>query len=166
MKTVVGDNCYIMINSHIAHDCVIGNNVTMANSATLAGHVKIEDHVVIGGLSAVHQFVRIGKHVMIGGVSGVGRDVGPFTMYIGSRDGGITGLNTVGLKRSGFSEQAINEIRQAYKILFDTSSGRTLSLGMQEVQERFSGNKSVEYILDFLNAKSRRGICRFYNEEI
>lgn len=168
MKTVIGDNCFIMTSSHIAHDCVIGNHVIMANNATLGGHVKIEDHVFVGGLSAIHQFVRIGKHVMIGGVSGVGRDVSPFTMVVGTRGGGITGLNTIGLKRNGFSDKAIHDIRQAYKILFDTSPGRTLSLGIQEVEEKFSGNKHIEYILEFLNAKSTRGICRpriFYNEE-
>jgi UDP-N-acetylglucosamine acyltransferase len=167
MKTVIGDNCFIMIGAHIAHDCILGNNVIMINNATLAGHVHVEDNVIIGGLSAVHQFVRIGKHVMIGGVSGVERDVSPFTMVTGNR-AGMVGLNTIGLKRNGFLDEDICAIKRAYQILFDTAPGRNISIGIKEVEKKFAGNKHVEYILNFLKAKSTRGLCRpkiFYNEE-
>jgi UDP-N-acetylglucosamine acyltransferase len=167
MKTVIGDNCFLMINSHIAHDCVLGNNVIMANNATLGGHVHIEDNVFVGGLSAIHQFVRIGKNVMIGGVSGVERDVCPFTMVMGNR-AGIIGLNAIGLKRNGFSDSDIDTIKTVYKILFDTSPGRNIGIGIKDLEEKFSGNKHIEYILGFLKAKSIRGICRpkiFYNED-
>ena len=167
MKTIIGYNCLIMINSHIAHDCVLGNNIIMANNATLGGHVHIEDNVFVGGLSAIHQFVRIGKHVMIGGVSGVERDVSPFTMVTGNR-AGMVGLNIIGLKRNGFSDEDIYTVKKVYQILFDSSPGRNIGIGIKEVENKFAGNKHVEYILNFLKTKSTRGVCRpkiFYNEE-
>jgi len=167
MKTVVGDNCFIMTSSHIAHDCVLGNNVIMANNATLGGHVHVEDNVFVGGLCAVHQFVRIGKYVMVGGVSGVERDLCPFTMVIGNR-AEIVGLNTIGLKRNGFLDKDIYAIKKAYQILFSTSPGRSIGVGLRELEDKFAGNAHIEYILDFLKAKSIRGLCRprvVYNEE-
>jgi UDP-N-acetylglucosamine acyltransferase len=167
MKTVIGDNCYIMISSHIAHDCILGNNVVMANNATLAGHVHIEDNVFIGGLSAIHQFVRIGKNVMIGGVTGVGQDVIPFTMVTGTR-AGVAGLNVIGLKRNGFSENDILMLKKAYRILFDPSPGRTIEIGIKDIEENLAPNKHVEHLLGFLKSKTSRGISRpkiFCNEE-
>lgn len=148
-----------MIGSHIAHDCIIDNNVIMANNTTLGGHVHIEDNVFIGGLSAIHQFVRIGKHVMIGGMSSAERDVVPFTTVIGNRKG-IAGLNIVGLKRNNFSDIDICTIKESYHILFDTSPGRNIDLGLKELAEKFKDQKHVKCILDFLKIKSKRGIYR------
>src|SRR5690606_17001708 len=112
--TEVGNNCLLMISSHVAHDCIIGDHVILANNATLAGHVVVGDFVVIGGLSAVHQFVRIGKHAMIGGMSGVENDIIPYATVTGER-AFLAGLNLVGLKRRGFEKEQINSLRSFYK---------------------------------------------------
>ena len=104
----------------------------MANVATLAGHVLVEDHAVIGGLSAVHQFARIGAYTMIGGFSGVGQDIPPYTIASGPR-AKLFGPNTIGLKRHGFSDQTISEIKKAYKILFREK--HTLKEAIKKVQE-------------------------------
>ena len=167
MKTIVGDDCFLMTAAHVAHDCVIGNHVILTNGATLGGHVKIDDHVLVGGKAAIHQFVRIGKFVMIGGVSGVERDVVPFAMVIGNR-ARVVGLNIIGLKRNGFSDQNIYALKKAYNILFD-SSGRNICTSIAELERISSGNEHVECLLAFLKAKTTRGICRaedvFSNEE-
>lgn len=167
MKTVLGDNCFIMTGSHIAHDCIVGNNVIMANNATLGGHVYIEDSVFIGGLSAIHQFVKIGKYVMIGGMSGVERDVVPFTTIIGNR-AEIVGLNVIGLKRNGLNDADIHMIKRSYKILFDTSPGRNIDIGIKELEQKLANDKNVKHILNFLRSRSTRGIYRpkvFDNEK-
>jgi len=115
--TAIGDHNFLMAYVHIAHDCKIGNSVIMANLATLAGHVVVEDHAVIGGLVAIHQFTRIGAYTMVGGFSGVGQDIPPYMIASGARVK-LFGLNTVGLKRHGFSDSTVNELKKAYKILF------------------------------------------------
>lgn len=126
-ETIVGDDCLFMAYSHVAHDCRVGNHVILANAATLAGHVIVDDFAILGGLSAVHQFTRIGPHVMISGGSMVGQDVVPYAISQGDR-ARIVGLNTVGLKRRGFSEQALKNIKAAYKLIFVvTYALRTLS---------------------------------------
>lgn len=158
MKTVVGDNCFIMTNSHIGHDCILGNNIIMANGATLGGRVKVEDYAYFGGKTAVHQRVRIGKHVMVGGMSGVERDVLPFALVMGNR-AKVTGLNMVGLKRSGFSELDINTLKKVYGVLFD-GSARNICSAIKKVEKDFLNNKHVAYLLDFLNSETARGLCR------
>ncbi|NBC94792.1 MAG: acyl-ACP--UDP-N-acetylglucosamine O-acyltransferase, partial [Deinococcus-Thermus bacterium] len=115
--TRVGDGCLLMMSSHVAHDCHIGNHVILANNATLGGHVHVGDHAILGGLSAVHQFVRIGDHAFVGGMAGVERDVIPYGMVIGER-GWLGGLNLVGLKRHGFDRRAIHGLRAAFRELF------------------------------------------------
>ena len=118
-ETVVGSNNLFMAYSHVAHDCVIGNGVVMANVATLAGHVTVEDNVIIGGLVAVHQFSRIGAYAMVGGGTMVGMDILPYTIATpGKRDAKHRGLNLIGLKRRGFSEETISRLKTAYKTLF------------------------------------------------
>ncbi|NRA73620.1 MAG: acyl-ACP--UDP-N-acetylglucosamine O-acyltransferase [Rickettsiales bacterium] len=159
MKTIIGNNCFIMIGCHIAHDCVLGNNVIMANNATLGGHIHIEDNVFIGGLTAIHQFVRIGKYAMVGGASAVGRDVSPFIMARGN-EAYVIGVNSVGLKRGGFSDADICTVKESYKILFDTSPGKNIDVGLKNLEQKFKDNEHVQYILDFLRTKSKRGIYR------
>ena len=100
--TTVGDRCFLMANSHVGHDCHVGNDVTFANGAVLGGHVSIADHVFIGGNTAVHQFVRVGEGAMLGGMSGITRDVIPFGFAFGPK-AVLVGLNVVGLKRRKFS---------------------------------------------------------------
>ena len=156
--TSIGNNCLFMINSHVAHDCNIGNNVIMVNNASLAGHVVIEDYAVMGALSGAHQFCRIGKHSMIGGLSGVDSDVIPYGTVIGNR-AYLTGLNIIGLKKRGFSKDIINGLRKAYGLLF-LSADRTFSERIKEVADEFSNNEPVKEIVNFLSKEKSRSICK------
>jgi UDP-N-acetylglucosamine acyltransferase len=115
--TFVGDGGFFMVNSHVAHDCQVGNNVTFANNAVLGGHVSVGDHAFLGGQAAVHQFVRIGEGAMIGGVTGVRRDVIPFGFASG-QEAELVGLNVVGLKRRGCSRDGLHRLRRLYRALF------------------------------------------------
>jgi UDP-N-acetylglucosamine acyltransferase len=154
--TTIGDNNFLMAYVHIAHDCKIGNSVIMANVATLAGHVLVEDHAVIGGLVAVHQFTRIGTHAMVGGFSGVGQDIPPYTVASGARVK-LFGLNTIGLKRHGFPDPTINELKKAYKILFREK--RTLKDAIKKIQEDLPYTDEIKHLIEFIQ-KNKRGICR------
>ncbi len=154
--TSIGDNNFLMAYVHIAHDCKVGNNVIMANAATLGGHVEVEDHVVIGGIVAVHQFTRIGAYSMIGGFSGVGQDVPPYMTASGPR-ASLYGLNSIGLKRKGFSDETISELKQAYKILFREKL--SLKDALRKIQEELPYTDEIAHLIDFIN-KNRRGICR------
>jgi UDP-N-acetylglucosamine acyltransferase len=117
--TVIGDNCFLMAYSHVAHDCVLGHNVIMANAATLAGHVGVGDHATVGAFSAVHQFCRVGLHAFIGGFSVVTRDALPYIKTVGARnEAKIYGINSIGLQRKGFSAQSVEELKRIYRILF------------------------------------------------
>ena len=116
-KTVIGSNCLLMISSHIAHDCRIGNNVVIANNVPLGGHVTIEDSVVIGGNSAVQQFTRIGRLAMIGGMTGVLKDVIPFGLSFGNRNY-LRGINIIGLKRKKYDNKKIMELDAVLKKIF------------------------------------------------
>ena len=116
-ETVVGNNCLLMAYVHVAHDCIVGNNVILANAATLAGHITVEDWAIIGGLSAVHQFVNIGSHVMISGGSLVRKDVPPFTKA--AREPlSYVGINSIGLRRRGYTAEKINEIQDIYRYIY------------------------------------------------
>ena len=122
--TKVGSDNLLMINAHIAHDCIIGNRCILANNATLGGHVEIDDFAIIGGMTAIHQFCVIGAHVMVGGCSGVAQDVPPFVIAQGNHATPF-GINIEGLKRRGFDKESLHAIRNAYKLLY--RSGRTSS---------------------------------------
>ncbi len=154
--TRIGDNNFIMAYAHIAHDCKVGGNVVMANAATLGGHVEVHDRAIIGGVTAIHQFVRIGTFAMVGGFSGVGLDVPPFTTASGPR-AKLFGLNLVGLKRSGYSKEAINGLNQAYKILFRSKS--TFKEALKKVQEELPCTEELSIFLEFIK-ESKRGIMR------
>jgi len=154
LPTHVGDNCFLMASSHIAHDCHVGNNVILANGSLLAGHVKVGDNAVISGLVAIHQFVRVGRLVMIGGGSMVSQDVPPFVQAQGDR-AKLVGLNLVGLKRSRFSPETIAEIKSAFRDIFISG------LPMQEALDQLSASDpipEVKELIDFIQ-KSRRGVC-------
>ncbi|MEC4676850.1 MAG: acyl-ACP--UDP-N-acetylglucosamine O-acyltransferase [Nitrospirota bacterium] len=154
--TSIGDNNFMMAYVHIAHDCKIGNNIIMANAATLAGHVSIEDYTVIGGLVAVHQFTRIGRHSMVGGFSGIAQDVPPYMVASGPR-AKLYGLNSIGLKRHGFSASTINNLKKAYKILFREK--RALKEALKKIQDSLPATDEITYLVQFIK-KNRRGICR------
>ncbi len=156
MKTAIGSNCLIMAYVHLAHDCIIGNNVIIANSVNLAGHVEIEDYSIIEGLVAVQQFVKIGAHTFITGGSLVRKNVPPFTkaareplQYIG--------INSVGLRRRGFTNERILEIEDIYRTLYIKGHNVTNALAIIE-QEAPSSNEK-EQILDFIR-DSKNGIMR------
>ena len=153
--TRVGDNCYFMVNSHVAHDCQLGDHVIMSNNAVMGGHVTIGDHVILGGNTAVHQFVRIGRHAMLGGLGGAEQDVIPYGLVYGNRDG-LCGLNLIGLKRRGFSKEEVNTLRRAYKELFEGSG--TMAGRIDRVANDYAESPYVMEIIDFIRAKSARAI--------
>ena len=132
--TSIGDNCLLMIGTHVAHDCLIGNNVIFANHSTLAGHVVVEDNVVVGALSAIHQFSRIGEGAMIGGMSGVTADVVSFSTVMGNR-AKLSGLNILGLKRRLTEKNEIAELRKVFKYIFYDKK-TTLKFRINEVKKK------------------------------
>lgn len=156
MITKVGNECMLMIGTHIAHDCQIGNNVVMANNCMLSGHVSIGDFVNMGGGSGVHQFVRIGRGAMIGGMSGVSNDVIPYGFVVGNR-GNLVGLNLVGLKRRNISREEIHALRNAYRLLFANEG--TLTERMSDVAKMFKGNSIIDEVIAFMRVDSDRNIC-------
>jgi UDP-N-acetylglucosamine acyltransferase len=152
-ETVVGNNCFFMVGTHIAHDCRIGNNVTFANNATLGGHVEIGDHTFMGGLCAVHQFVRIGESVMVGGLTGVAFDVIPFAAVVGDR-ANLAGLNRVGLKRRGFTPAEMQSVYKAYRAIF-FAPGR-IEQRVAAVAEHFAGDANVMRMVEFIRSMKTR----------
>jgi UDP-N-acetylglucosamine acyltransferase len=155
LLTRVGDHCLFMVASHVAHDCKVGSHVILANNATLAGHVEVGDGAIIGGLAAIHQFVRIGRAAMIGGMSGVEKDVIPFGSVTGER-ANLSGLNLIGLKRSGTQRETIHALRAAYKALFDSQDG---VLDERVAKLRKGAAAEVNELLDFLSDDSSRSFC-------
>ncbi|MCD6570784.1 MAG: acyl-ACP--UDP-N-acetylglucosamine O-acyltransferase [Deltaproteobacteria bacterium] len=154
--TVIGNNNLLMAYCHVAHDCRMGDHVVMGNVATLAGHVHVGDHVIIGGLSAVHQFTRIGSYSIIGGGSMVNLDIIPYVRASGDR-ARLFGINTIGLKRNGFSPETIRTISKSYKILF--RQGMLLKDALLMLEKEFSGVEEVSGLIDFVRGSSR-GIAR------
>ena len=155
-KTEIGNGNYLMAYSHVAHDCKLGNSIIMANSAGLAGHITIEDHAILGGIVGVHQHVRIGAYAMIGGQSAIVQDIPPYVSAAGNR-AQLYGLNTIGLKRRGFSDQTINNLKKAYKIIF--RSGFTIEDAFTRAIDEFPDSREVRYFVDFMR-KSKRGVTR------
>lgn len=155
--TRIGNHCMLMVNAHVGHDCVVGNHVIFANNAVLGGHVEVGDHVFLGGQSAVHQFVRIGAQAMIAGVTGVREDVIPFGYALGQA-ARLVGLNTVGMKRRGFSRSDLHQARAAYRDLFfgaDVFEERLARLRAEAQQSVFA-----RLIVDFIDGGSNRPLCQ------
>jgi UDP-N-acetylglucosamine acyltransferase len=151
--TNVGDRCFLMANSHVGHDCQVGNDVIFANGAVLGGHVRLADHVFIGGNTAVHQFVRVGEGAMLGGMSGIGCDVIPFGFALGQR-AVLVGLNIVGLKRRNFSRTDLHRARKAYQMLF--FGEEPFATRLQSTGAAFSDDPLVTKILDFIRQGGKR----------
>ena len=154
--TRVGSDNWIMAYCHIAHDCVVGDNTVFANHATLAGHVEIGDWAILGGFVGVHQFVKVGAHVMAGIASVVTQDVPPYLTIAGNPTS-PHGINAEGLKRRGFTPEAITALKRAYKTLY--KSGHTLAEARAELERQASTQPEVRAFVDFLGA-STRGILR------
>lgn len=158
METVIGDNNLLMAYCHIAHDCIVKNNCILANAATLAGHITVDDWAIIGGLVAVHQFVTIGKHTMISGGSLVRKDVPPFTKA--AREPlSYVGINSIGLRRRGFSPEKINEIQNIYRFLF--LKNNNVSQAVRAIEAEMPATKERDEIVSFIT-NSARGIMRGY----
>lgn len=158
-ETVIGDNSLLMAYSHIAHDCMVGKHCIIANASTLAGHIIIEDYAIIGGLSAVHQFCNIGVHVMISGGSLVRKDVPPYTKA--AREPlSFVGINSIGLRRRGFSSEKINEIQEIYRIIYQKSYN--VSQALEIIDAELPATSERDEIVSFIN-NSSRGIMKGYS---
>ncbi len=155
-ETIVGNDCLFMAYTHVAHDCRIGNHVILANCATLAGHVEVMDYAILGGLSAIHQFVRIGEHVMASGGSMINQDIPPYTIAQGDRAKTV-GINSQGLKRRGFSEEAIRGIKNAYKLIYRADLKQEEAL--QQIVDQYASLPEVMSFVDFIKS-SERGLAR------
>ncbi|MEE9432383.1 MAG: acyl-ACP--UDP-N-acetylglucosamine O-acyltransferase [Melioribacteraceae bacterium] len=154
--SIVGKNCLLMAYSHIAHDCIVGDNCIIANVVQLGGHVTIGDSAIIGGASVIHQFCKIGEHVMMGGGYRAVTDIPPFIISAGEPLK-FSGVNTIGLRRRGFSNQEIAEIKEIYNVIF--SKEYNLTQAKEIVIEKFKNSKHAETVLTFLD-NSTRGIVK------
>jgi len=158
METVVGNNCLLMAYVHIAHDCIVGNHCILANAVTLAGHIVVEDWALIGGVTAVHQFVNIGQHSMISGGSLVRKDVPPYTKA--AREPlSYVGINSVGLRRRGFTSEKINEIQEIYRYIY--LKGHNVSQALEMIEAMMPATAERDEIISFVSS-SARGIMRGY----
>lgn len=155
-QTIVGARCAFLANSHVAHDCKLGDDIILSNNVMLAGHCQIGDFAILSGGAAAHQFVRIGAHAFVGGLAGVENDVIPYGIALGNR-AALAGLNIVGLKRRGFSRESIHDLRRAYRALFAPEG--TLKERAEDVAAEFAAHAEVRQILDFLREGGERAIC-------
>ncbi|MHA1523120.1 MAG: acyl-ACP--UDP-N-acetylglucosamine O-acyltransferase [Alphaproteobacteria bacterium] len=156
--TRIGENCFLMVDSHVAHDCQIGNHVVLINQATLAGHCEVGDHTILGGLSALHQFVRVGSYVFVAGMVGIENDVIPFGLAKGRRRAYLTGLNLIGLKRRGVAKQSIYALRDVYRNLFDGET-RLIQERATAMASKHQGDSLVEELLAFVRERPERNLC-------
>lgn len=157
-KTVIGKDCLLMAYVHIAHDCIIGDKCILANAVQLAGHVTVDDYAIIAGSSAVHQFVKVGSHVMVSGGSLVRKDVPPYTKA--AREPlTYCGINSIGLRRRGFSPEKINEIQEIYRYIF--MKGLNNSKAVDLVELELSPSKERDEIINFIR-NSDRGVMKGY----
>lgn len=153
--TSVGNNCLFLANSHVAHDCILGNDIILSNNVMLAGHVRVEDRAILSGGCAVHQFTRIGRHAFIGGLSAVSYDVIPYGMLNGN-PGILGGLNVVGMTRSGIERAVIHQVRRAFKQIFESEGSARANAAA--IRDEYLDCPPVMEILDFIAAESDRAL--------
>jgi len=153
-STVIGDQNFLMAGAHVGHNCTLGNQIVMVNGALLGGYVEVSDQVFISAHCLVHQFVRVGALSLMRGLSGTSRDVPPYSILDWQHT--VRGVNVVGLKRAGFDDKRIREIREAFRILF--RKGRNLSLAVKEVEKKSEHSADVVALLEFIKS-SKRGVC-------
>lgn len=156
MTTTIGSNCAFLANSHVGHDCVVGDNVIFSNNVMLAGHCDVGNFAILGGGAAVIQFARVGPHAFVGGMSGLENDLIPYGMAIGNR-AHLSGLNLVGLQRRGFSREAVQDLRRAYRALFAEEG--TLAERVEDVADTYGDHPIVTEILDFIRQGGKRSLC-------
>ena len=152
-ETIIGSHNFLMVNAHVAHNCIIGDHVIMANGALLGGHVEVHDRAFISGNCVVHQFCRVGKLAMMQGNSAISVDLPPFTVAL--RVNEICGLNSIGLRRAGFTAEQRLELKRLYHLLF--RGGKNLRQAITEAQKDFTG-ATAKILLDFV-AGAKRGVC-------
>lgn len=156
--TMVGNNCLLMAYSHVAHDCVLSDYVILGNATQLAGEVEVEHHAILSGGTLVHQFTRLGAHVMIQGGTRLGKDIPPY-IIAGREPVCYSGVNLVGLRRSGYSNEKINEIQEIYRLIYQ--AGFNFSDAIVKVEKEFEETPEMRLIVDFVK-NSPRGIVRGY----
>jgi UDP-N-acetylglucosamine acyltransferase len=156
MLTKTGDDCLIMAQAHIAHDCLLGDGVIMANAATLAGHVVIEDRANIGAYSGVHQFCRVGREAYVGGYSVVVKDALPFALTVGNH-AKCYGLNITGMKRRGYNRAVIDSLHHAFHLLLSAKLNTTQAV--EQIRNELSGSEEVSYLISFIES-SQRGVIK------
>lgn len=154
--TRIGNDCFFMVTSHIAHDCQVGNKVVLANAVQVGGHAIVGDNVWMGALAGVHQFCRIGRHAFVGAMAAVIQDVIPYGNVNGNH-AHLVGLNVVGLKRRGFSREQILTLRSAYRQLFAEEG--TFQERLEDVARNFASVAEVQEILQFIRADANRPLC-------
>jgi UDP-N-acetylglucosamine acyltransferase len=155
-ETIIGNDNLIMAYAHIGHDSVVGNNVIMVNNASLAGHVHVGDWVILSGYTLVHQFCKIGTHAFTGMSTGIGKDV-PAFVTVSGLPAEVKTINAEGLRRRGFSDHAISQLRRAFKIIY--RQGLTLDIALQRLETMLSDTPEVQVLIDSIKA-SERGIVR------
>ena len=156
MLTEIGDDCLIMAQAHIAHDCHLGNRVIMANGATLAGHVEVEDGANVGAYSGVHQFCRVGREAYVGGYSVVVKDALPFALTVGNH-ARCCGLNTTGMRRRGYSKEVVDALHHAFHLLLSSKLNTTQAL--QSIREEIKDSEEVDELARFIET-SKRGVIK------
>ena len=156
MLTSIGDDCLVMAQAHVAHDCLVGDRVIMANAATLAGHVRVADGANIGAYSGVHQFCRVGREAYVGGYSVVVKDALPFALTVGNH-ARCYGLNTVGMKRRNYSQETIEALHNAFRLLLASKLNTTQALAA--IREEIHGSPEVEELVRFIET-SKRGVVK------
>lgn len=156
--TKVGSNCLIMAYSHIAHDCEVGNHCIMSNNTQMAGHVMVGDYAILGGMCAIHQFVKIGQHAFVSGGSLVSKDIPPY-IKAGRAPLSYAGVNSVGLKRRGFSLMSINQILDIYRIIYNKSMNTSQALNF--IEEELPASDARDEIVTFIRDSGRGIIKRF-----
>ncbi|HEX4410547.1 MAG TPA: acyl-ACP--UDP-N-acetylglucosamine O-acyltransferase [Xanthobacteraceae bacterium] len=155
--TRVGDRCFLMVGSHVGHDCHVGNDVTLANNTVLGGHVSVGDFTFLGGHVAIHQFVRIGEGVMMAGMSAARDDIIPFGFALG-QTGALVGLNVVGMRRRGATKAQLHAVRRAYRSLFFVE-GR-IAERIDAVEREFADDPMVGKMIAFIRAGGKRPLMR------
>ena len=156
-KTIVGNHCLLLAYTHIAHDCILDDHVTMVNHATLAGHVHVHHHAIIGAFTAIHQFCQIGAYSFLARLGQATQDIMPFMLATGM-PAYPRGLNLVGLRRNGFSNATIKQLKKAFHVIYDRRSGK-IADAVEALKEMLNETPEIQFMLDFIE-NSKRGIAR------
>ena len=157
-NTLIGSHCFLMVASHVGHNCRVGNHVTLVNGALLAGHVVVQDNAIIGGNCAVHQHCRVGRLAMISNVSAHNTDIPPFCIAMNINM--VTQLNAVGLRRSGMSRESQNALREMFRWIYRTHAGVPLARAMDELPVELAAIPEIQEFVTFVKA-TKRGVARF-----